>query len=169
MVEAFASVVSEQPVTRLLLVGDGSEREVIERRARELGVADRVILTGMVRDRERVRDYLGAATVALLAYRIDQVGRASVSPIKLMEYLAAGRAVVGLELPGLRELVEGNGAGVVVPGTADALAGAILPLLDPAVADRYGASGRRYAEAHLSWDSVVQRTLVLFRLPEDGR
>lgn len=166
MVEAFASVVSEQPLARLLLVGDGSEREVIERRAHELGVADRVILTGMVRDRERVRDYLAAATVTLLAYRIDQVSRANVSPIKLMEYLAAGRAVVGLELPGLRGLIEGNQAGFVVPGTPAALAGAILPLLEPAVADRYGASGRRYAEAHLSWASVVQRTLALFRLPE---
>lgn len=169
MVDAFAAVVSEEPRARLLLVGDGPEREVIERRARDLGVADRVILTGMVRDRERVRDYLGAATVALLAYRIDQVSRASVSPIKLMEYLAAGRAVVGLELAGLRALIEGNGAGLVVPGSAEALAGAILPLLDPAVADGYGSAGRRYAEAHLSWASVVQRTLVLFRLPEVAR
>ncbi|MGN6868369.1 MAG: glycosyltransferase family 4 protein [Solirubrobacteraceae bacterium] len=169
MLNAFAAVVSAEPDARMVLVGDGPEREPIERHARGLGVADRVILTGRVSDRERIRDYLGAATVALLAYRIERVRRAGGSPIKLMEYLAAGRAVVGLELPGLRELIEGNQAGLVVPCAADALADAIVALLDPAVADRHGAAGRRYAEAHLSWDSIVQRTLVLFRLSVDGR
>ena len=85
-----------------------------------------------------------------------------------MEYLAAGRAVVSLELPGGREFVEHNGAGVMVPGGAEPLARAMIELLDPERADALGAAGRRFAEQSLSWDSVIERTLPLFVLPAPG-
>jgi glycosyltransferase involved in cell wall biosynthesis len=162
MLEAFAVVLGERPDARLLLVGDGPERGRIERRARELNVEHAVTLTGMVHERERVRDYLGAATVALLAYRGDQVNRTSASPIKLTEYLAAGRAVVAVEIPGVRELLQDTGAGVVVGGEPLAMSGAILELLQDGRADQLGVAGRRVAEERLSWRSVIQRTLPLF-------
>jgi glycosyltransferase involved in cell wall biosynthesis len=162
MLEAFAAVLKQRPDARLLLVGDGPERDRIERRALELGVQDAVTLTGMIHERERVRDYLGAATVALLAYRTDKVNRTSASPIKLTEYLAAGRAVVAVEIPGVRELIGDTGAGIIVAGEPVAMSTAILTLLDDGCADRYGAAGRRVAEERLSWRSVIQRTLPLF-------
>lgn len=165
LLAAFALVVAERPETRLLLVGDGPEHALIDRRARELGIADRVTITGFVRERERVRDYLAAATITVMAHRRDKVSRASASPVKLMEYLAAGRAVVSLELPGSREFVEHNHAGVIVPGGAEPFARAMIELLDPERADALGAAGRRFAEQSLSWDSVIHRTLPLFGLP----
>jgi glycosyltransferase involved in cell wall biosynthesis len=168
LLAAFALVVVERPETRLLLVGDGPERAVIERRAHELGIADQVAITGFVHERERVRDYLAAATITVMAHRGEKVSRASASPVKLMEYLAAGRAVVSLELPGAREFVEQNHAGVVVPGGAGPFAAAIIELLDPERADALGAAGRRFAERSLSWDSVIERTLPLFALPAPG-
>ncbi len=156
-----AELGAEVPELRLLLIGDGDERPHIERVAASLGVADRVIITGLQHDRARVRDYLAAATVTLLVYSREQVTRTSASPIKLTEYLACGRATVAVEIPGVREILEDHGAGVVVSGPEE-LAGAIRPLLDPARADALGAAGRRYAERHLAWQSVVRRTLVLF-------
>lgn len=169
IVEAFALVAAERPEARLLLVGDGPERARIERRTQELGLRDRVILTGKVSSRERVRDYLGAAAVTLLAYRIDQVSQTSASPVKLTEYLACGRAVVAVDLPGVREIVEENQAGVVVPGHPGAIAEALLRLLDLERADLLGAAGRRLAEERLSWNLVIERTLPLFRLPAESR
>ncbi len=165
ILDAFSIVAAARPDARLLLVGDGPERDRITRRASELQITYRVILTGMVHDRRRVRDYLGAATVALLAYRVDKVNRTSASPIKLTEYLAAGRAVVAVDIPGIRDIVQGNRAGLVVPGAPDPVAEAILELLDPERADALGAAGRLFAERRLSWHSVVKRTLPLFRLP----
>ncbi len=165
MLAAFAAVVASQPDARLLLVGDGPERELIERRALELGVRDRVIITGLVHDRGRVRDYLASATVTLVCHRVDKVMRTSASPVKLMEYLAAGRAVIAVGFPGGTEMIEQPGAGVVVEGGPAELAQAILDLLEPERADRMGAAGRRFAERSLSWTSVVQRTLPLFGLP----
>ncbi len=168
LLAAFALVAAERPEARLLLVGDGPERALIERRAHDLRIADRVTMTGFVRERERVRDYLAAATITVMAHRSDKVSRTSASPVKLMEYLAAGRAVVSLELPGGREFVEHNGAGVMVPGGAEPLARAMIELLDPERADALGAAGRRFAEQSLSWDSVIERTLPLFGLPAPG-
>jgi glycosyltransferase involved in cell wall biosynthesis len=162
LLEAFAIVAREQPDARLLMVGDGPERGMIEDTVRRLAIEDRVILTGFVHDRSRVRDYLASATVALLIYRTDKVTRTSASPIKLTEYLAAGRAVVAVEIPGVRELLGDSGAGIVVPGDPEAIARAVLELLDPERADQLGAAGRRLAQEQLSWRSVIAHTLPLF-------
>ncbi|MGH2870794.1 MAG: glycosyltransferase, partial [Solirubrobacteraceae bacterium] len=162
IVESFALVSAKRPEVRLLLVGDGPERERIERRAHELDVTDKIVLTGMVYKRELVRDYLGAATVALLAYRTATIGRTSASPIKLTEYLAAGRAVVAIDMPGISGLLNESEAGIVVPGAAEPMAQAILSLLADGVADEFGARGRALAQTRLSWQSVIDRTLPLF-------
>ncbi len=150
------------PTRRSSLVGDGPERAHIEAAAARLGVAGHVLITGMVDRRERVRDYLAAATITLLAYDAGRVGTTSASPIKLTEYLAMGRAVVAVEIPGIRPLVQDSGAGMVVRGDATAMADAILELLTAGRADRCGAAGRRLAEERLSWRTVIERTLPLF-------
>ncbi|HEX3975027.1 MAG TPA: glycosyltransferase family 4 protein [Solirubrobacteraceae bacterium] len=162
MLAAFAGVRAQRSDATLILVGDGPERSRIETTAERLGIADQVLITGMVDQRERVRDYLAAATITLLIYDPARVGATSASPIKLTEYLAMGRAVVAIEIPGLRPLVQDSGAGMLVPGEADAIAGAILELLEGDRADVCGAAGRRLAQARLSWQTVIERTLPLF-------
>jgi glycosyltransferase involved in cell wall biosynthesis len=164
MLEAFAEVSRQRPEARLLLVGDGPERDRIEDNARRLALERVVVMTGLVHERERVRDYLAAATLTLLLYRPGDVTRTSASPIKLTEYLASGRAVVAADIPGVREILEDHGAGLVVPDRPQDIAQAIIELLDPARADELGAAGRRFAQERLSWRSVVQRTLPLFDL-----
>jgi glycosyltransferase involved in cell wall biosynthesis len=164
LIRGFAVVAGARPDTRLLLVGEGSERDRVERMIDELGIADQVILTGFVADRERVRDYVAASSVALSANRYDYRARIGVSPVKLAEYMAAARAVVATELPGLRETLESTGAGVVVPIEPEAMGRAILTLLEGDRADELGARGRRLAEGSFSWRSIVARTLPLFGL-----
>ncbi len=165
ILSAFALVAGDRADARLILVGDGLERERVERDVHALRLDDRVLITGFVSDRAKVMDYLCAATVALAAHRREHVGHFGVSPTKLAEYLAVGRAVVAVDVPGLREVLEQSGAGVVVPADPQAMAGAIGALLnDPEHADELGASGRRLAEERYSWRSIVQRTLPLFEL-----
>jgi glycosyltransferase involved in cell wall biosynthesis len=162
LVGAFAIVHRRLPDARLLLVGDGVERDRIERMARELQVRDAVLITGAVRDRTKVRDYLGSAIVALVAFR-SVVNRNGALPGKLAEYLAAGRAVVARDVPGLSEALEEAGAGIVVSEDPQAMAEAMVLLLsDTERADQLGAAGRRAAEEGYSWRSIVRRTLALF-------
>ena len=161
---AFADVHRRQPAARLVLVGDGPERAAIEATIARLGIGGATSVTGMISDREQVRDYLAAATVTLLAYRPDRVGPTSASPIKLMEYLAMGRAVVAVDIDGVRELVQRPGAGLVVSDDPAELSRAILSLLDGDRADVCGAAARQVAEARLSWQRVIAETLPLFEL-----
>jgi len=162
MLEAFALVVRERPDARLVLVGDGAERGQIEHRVVELGIQEEVIITGYVHDRATVRDFITASVVALSAYRLKHRGRISVSPVKVAEYLAAGRAVVATDLPGARETLVETGAGRVVPMDARPMSDAIVELLEPERADRLGTNGRRIAEERFAWRVIVKRTLPLF-------
>jgi glycosyltransferase involved in cell wall biosynthesis len=162
MLRAFALVHERRDDARFLLVGDGSEAARAEALVGELGLDDSVIRTGFVSERERVGALVGASTVCLTAHRAEHVAAIGVSPVKLAEYFAAGRAVVGIDVPGVREMLAETGAGIAVAADPERMAEAILELLDdPARADELGAAGRRAAEERYSWRSVVARTLPL--------
>jgi glycosyltransferase involved in cell wall biosynthesis len=165
MLAAFGLAADRHPDLRLLLVGDGQERGRIERTAEELGIQDKVIFTGFIPDRDKVSDLMGAATVALMAHQTAYVTRIGVSPTKLAEYMAAGRAVVAKDAPGVKEVLQSSGAGLVVSDDSQEMATAIESLLDNGRADIVGAAGRRTAEQNYTWQSVVMRTLSLFERP----
>lgn len=162
LIAAFAIVAGHRSDARLLLVGDGEGRAHIEAMVRELGIQDAVIMTGFLRDREQVRDLLGAATVALASHRGEHLNRIGMNATKLAEYLASGRAIVAKDVARLREMLADSGAGIVVPEDPEAMAEAILSLLEPGRADELGAVGRRVAQERYSWESTVQQTLPLF-------
>lgn len=162
MLEAFALVRRERPDVELILLGDGSERERIEEHVARLGLEESVSITGVVRDRERVRELMCAATLGLVAHRADYVSHIGVSPTKVAEYLAVGRPVVARDVPGLREALAETGAGLVVDGHPRAMSGAILELLEPGRAERLGQIARRVAEERYAWRSVVRGTIPLF-------
>jgi glycosyltransferase involved in cell wall biosynthesis len=164
IVRGFAVAYRQRRDARLVLIGDGAQRVLIESIARELGIEDGLILTGFVEDRATVRDYIAASVVTLSANRLEHRARIGVSPVKLAEYLASGRAVVATRLPGLEETLTANGAGIVVPVDAQAMGEAILTLLDPERADQLGANGRRLAEERFSWRLIVRATVPLFGL-----
>jgi glycosyltransferase involved in cell wall biosynthesis len=157
LLEAFSKVAGRLTDARLILIGDGSERERIEREVRRLQIGDSVLITGFVRDRAAVRDLLAAATVTLSANKSKYL-----SPVKLAEYLACGRAVVATDLPGLKEAIEETGAGIVTSADPQAVSEAIVALLDPKRADELGSNGRRLAEELYAWRSIVHRTVPLF-------
>jgi len=162
MVGGFALARRQVQDARLLLIGDGPERVRIEEMAHELGITDDVIITGAIEDRPRIRDYLGAATAALVAYH-SVVNRSGALPSKFAEYLASGRAVVAKEAPVLADALREAKAGIVVGGDTHEMSDAIVRLLlDVEYADELGAAGRRAAVERYSWAAIVRRKLELF-------
>jgi glycosyltransferase involved in cell wall biosynthesis len=141
----------------LLLVGDGPERGHVEQRARDLGVA--VICTGTV-SHDEVPDYLAAMDVALVVADARQPFH--YSPLKLAEYMAAGRPVVVPrtgELPS--QLRDGVDAVFVAPGDASALAGVLRDLRDdPRRRASLGAAARAAAVERWSWDRSATMLLA---------
>ncbi|MGI8715003.1 MAG: glycosyltransferase family 4 protein [Solirubrobacteraceae bacterium] len=166
---AFAAVLREAPSARLLLVGDGEQRSHVEATIHSLGIEPAVTLTGFVRDRAAVRDLLGAATVLVASHRGEHLDRIGMNATKIAEYLASGRAVVVKDVARLREMIQDTGAGRVVPEDPEAMASAILSLLEPERADAVGAIGRELAVNRYSWESTIRQTLPLFTLTACSR
>jgi glycosyltransferase involved in cell wall biosynthesis len=83
------------------------------------------------------------------------------SPLKVLEYMAAGLPVVASRIGQLAELVEDGRSGILCPaGDAAALADALDALRrDPALGARLGAAGREAALRRHSWDAVVRTIL----------
>jgi glycosyltransferase involved in cell wall biosynthesis len=148
------------PKRHLLLVGDGPARLMLSERARQRGVDDRVTITG-VTGREDIMSRTAAMDVAV----IPEV-TAYASPLKLFEYLAAGRAIVAPATPNLKEiLVDGENALLFAPSNPQALQQA----LDRVCADsdlraRISRGAREtIATRGLTWANNADAVVNLFR------
>ena len=162
VVDAFALVVAEHPRAVLVFVGDGDERGRIEERVRRHGIAASVRMAGFVEDRARVATYVAAARVCLSPGSAElAIGR----PMKLAEYLAAGRAVVGSAIPGIADMLAETGGGVAVaPHDPAAMAAALCELLaDPAAADALAAASRPLIVERYSWRAIASRIATIFQ------
>ncbi len=160
LLEAFALLLEHQERSRLILVGDGPERERATRRVAELHIGSKVTFTGAARH-EEVPGLLAAADIAVAPY--PQLDDFYFSPLKLGEYLAAGLPVVATACGDLDPLLrDGESSLRVPPGDVPAMAVALRRLAeDPDLRRRLGRAGRRVAEEHLSLNAAAGRLVRL--------
>jgi glycosyltransferase involved in cell wall biosynthesis len=137
---------------RLTIVGDGPERERLERLASELGVRDRVSFEG-ARGQHELRGYYEAADVFCLPSFQEGL------PVVLMEAMAFGVPVVATRIMGVPELVDDGVSGVLVTAArVDELATALDELLDdPARAEAIGRVGRERVRREYDLEANVGR------------
>jgi glycosyltransferase involved in cell wall biosynthesis len=167
VIEAMAAL----PDARLRIVGGhpGEHDHVrLDRLARVHGVQDRVTLTGWLPP-SSVASELAQAHVLVLPNTRTLVSERYTSPLKLFEYLAAGRPIVASNLHALGEVLRDNENALLVdPGSADALAAAILRLKeDPALAARISAQALEDA-THYGWDARADRLSVVLETARAG-
>lgn len=148
LVEAVARLADRQCRLRLLLVGDGPQRDAVEARAAALGIADRVLVTGVVKD---VRPLLKAADAFVLPSHSETFSNAA------LEAGAMGLPLVLSEADGNLDLVARGDCGLLFPiGDVNALA---EHLLDLASDDRhrrtYASRARSGIAEHFSLDVMV--------------
>jgi glycosyltransferase involved in cell wall biosynthesis len=151
-------------VQGLIVGGHSAEPDLGRLRAlsNELGITDRVTFTGLV-EPARVPDLLRRAAVLVLPNPASAISNRFTSPLKLFEYMAAGRPIVASDLPAIREILkDGVDALLVPPGDASALAGAIRRLIgEPALADRLARAAASASTAY-TWDRRAERLEQLF-------
>jgi glycosyltransferase involved in cell wall biosynthesis len=112
---------------------------------------------------DAVPRYLRAFDVCAMPHPYTPQFARATSPLKLFEYMAAGRAIVASDLPGWADVIhDGETVLLVPPGDVDALAAALERLrTDPAGRDRLGAAARAHVLAHYTWASRA-RTILNF-------
>ncbi len=136
----------------LLVVGDGPEREALERFARNIAVTDRVRFLGW---RDDIPELCQIAEIIWVPSLRDDL------PLIVLEALAAAKPVIASRLPGIASVVEDGRTGLLVPpGDKPALARQTRVLLEnPALGRRLGAAGREHAAQAFSPDLLVERHL----------
>jgi glycosyltransferase involved in cell wall biosynthesis len=163
-VDVLLEAIARVPEADALIVG-GHEREPdferVRTLARNLGIMDRVTFTGLV-DPPRVRALLSRATMLALPNPASAISTRFTSPLKLFEYMAAGRPIVASDLPAFREvLVPGETAVLVPPGDPAALADGLRSVIaDPALGARLAAAARA-AVRDYTWDRRAERLEVI--------
>jgi len=111
--------VAEADGVRLVIAGDGPEREPLERRARELGLGDRVWFIG-AQPRDRIIELFRAADATILSSSWENF------PHTVVEALAVGTPVLAMDSGGVAEVVRDGVNGLLVPaGDTRALAAAV--------------------------------------------
>jgi glycosyltransferase involved in cell wall biosynthesis len=148
------------PEAHLLMVGDGPARADLEAQAERLGVSDRVTFTGVIQ-RDVVPHYVAAFDIALQPHVV-----AYASPLKLIEYLALGRAIVGPATPNIQEILTDRETGLLFePGNTDAFAEAIVELAnDPALRQKLGDAALALLQTrNLTWKHNAETVVELYQ------
>ncbi len=139
---------------RLLAVGAGPLLAAAQERAAALGLAEAAVFTGAV-PHDAVPAYLAATDFTVAPYP----GRDGFyfSPLKIVESLAAGRAVVAPAIGQITALIEHGTTGLLYPpGDATACEDAIRRLLtEPQLCARLGAQAAQRAQAAWDWTAVI--------------
>jgi glycosyltransferase involved in cell wall biosynthesis len=156
---------------RLVVVGDGEERERLERLARDLQLAEGVVFAGR-QPPERMPLYFAAADVFLFPTERDEA-----APLVLPQAMACGLPVIASAAGSVAEVVHrpGENGLLVPPGDIPALTDAMRILArDENVRRKLGSAARARVEEEYTLDRMVERTLAVYRLargrlPPGGR
>jgi len=106
---AFNGVVQAYENIRLLIVGDGPERENLMDRVQHMGISSKVKFTGMV-DYHEISQYLATAD-AFVTPSVTEV-----HPLSVIEAMASGLSVLGIESPGVGDTIKDGTTGFIVKG-----------------------------------------------------
>jgi glycosyltransferase involved in cell wall biosynthesis len=155
-VRTLAQVRKQRPDARLVLVGQGPERDKIEDEVRRAGVGEGVRLLGQRQDVARL---LAASDVFLLTSISEGI------PLTLIESMAAGVPVVSTNVGGVAEVIEDGTTGLLAPSGDDvALAERVLRLAaDEGLRRRMAQAGRQRARAVFAEEQMHAAYLRLYR------
>jgi glycosyltransferase involved in cell wall biosynthesis len=143
----------------LLVVGDGPTAADLQRQAVELGIASAVRFTGAV-EHGRVPDCIAAMDVTAAPYL--PATDFYFSPIKIYEYLAAGKPVVASELGQIAALVQTIGCGPPPPAMPQRSPAALESVLAaPHAAAAQAARGRDWVLHERTWEANARRALMI--------
>jgi glycosyltransferase involved in cell wall biosynthesis len=156
LLKAFARMLRMGTDAQLVIFGEGSERARLEDLRQQLGLQERVLLPGFVKE-----PLSRAACFDLFVLSSVEEGLGTA----ILDAMAMRQAVVATAAGGIPDAVVDRETGrLVPPKDVEGLAHAMASLLkDPALARRYGEAGRKRVEEHFEVRRTVSLTLAAYR------
>lgn len=157
LLDVAPEVLRSDPRVRFVFVGDGSWRERLQAKARELGIAEAIRWVGLVRPDE-IPALLAACDVVV--HPSLREGLARVLP----QGLIAGKPAISYDIDGAREVVTPETGILLRPRDLDGLTRAILDLAaDPDRRVRLGAAGRARFADQFRWQTMARQLRDLYQ------
>ncbi len=154
VIRALPQVVRQVPNCRYVIIGDGDDRERLERLAEQFAVRDRVVFAGK-QTADHLKRYYAACDVFAMPSRQEGFG------IVFLEAMAFGKPILAGHHGGTTEFVKDGQTGYLVEyDAADEVAARLIRLLqDDECRRSMGEAGRRWVEEHCSFEQFRCRLL----------
>jgi glycosyltransferase involved in cell wall biosynthesis len=151
--------VEKLPDVRLLLAGDGPQKEIIEQ---ELHICRQSYYVGRLRYVD-VPDYTAAADVIYYGLRNNKGNSRYSSPNALFNALAAGKPIISTNTGEIARIVDKENCGIVVnEPTEQELSTAIIQLMDSGFRKQLGKHARNAAETRYNWSEAKIALLEVY-------
>jgi glycosyltransferase involved in cell wall biosynthesis len=158
LIKAMPDVLKKFPDAKLMIVGDGPEKENITRLISELRVSKNVILAGKIRNRE-LPAYYATADVFAGPSIITKKGDTEGLGVVFLEALASGTCVIGSNVGGIPDIIKNRKNGLLVPQkNSIELGNAIIEVLtNKTLRDQMIENGNRHIKKNFSWNNVAEK------------
>ncbi len=154
LLDAFQKISAQKSNVILIIVGDGEILEELKVQTQFQNLSDKIIFTGYVSTSE-VFNYMEIFDIAVLPKTKEYM-----SPIKIFEYGAIGKAIVAPDVSSVRDVMENEADGLLVYSDTDGIYSAILRLLDNENLRNYlGENFRKKVLSEHTWKKNVQKIL----------
>lgn len=161
LIEAAKAVRERFPEARFLLAGDGEMRPFFESKVRALGLTEMFIFLG---HRTDIPQLLSLCDIGVLASKSEGL------PNAVLEYLAAGLAVVATTVGGIPEIIKNEVHGLLIPPESPtALSAAIVRLLeDPQLRANMGKAGQERVRTRFNFQGVLDNLRQVYEAPRSS-
>lgn len=162
LVRAMSHVVKENDHARLIIIGDGPERENLVALTKKLNLTGKVFFERLVSE-TNLPPYYAACDVFVLPSVIDENGRTEAFGKVLAEAQACGRPVIGTRVGGIPSTVENGRTGLLVEQRDPiALSNAIIRIMsNPDIGSKFGENGRKAVVERYSSREVMKQWVSL--------
>jgi len=149
LLQAMSIVHQELPEAKLILVGDGEEREYLESLTDSLGIRECVEFAGRV-PHERVQDYMNLAEVFVLPSLSEGF------PVTILEAMACGLPIVATRVGGVPDIIEDGANGYLInTKNPEQIAEALLRVLQDEELQKIMSNNNRKSAEKYRWDTVA--------------
>ncbi len=163
LLDAVPHILPRLPDVTAIVVGDGPERQPLEKRARRLGIADRVRFTGWV-DAATLADYYHAADIFVGPSKQTADGAREAQGLTFIEAMLAGTPVIATRIGGIGDAIRHGETGLLVNAGAPAeIAQSVIEIhQDTELRERMRSSARALAEREFTRNAAAQAFSALY-------
>lgn len=164
LIEAMPLILEKLPKAKLVLIGDGPDKQMLEELARKLKLESSVIFAGKVTHKE-LENWYPTADVFVLPSIIAKGGDTEGLGVVFLEAIASGTPIIGSNVGGIPDIIKHGETGLLVEQkNTKELAGAVVRILTDGKLNRHVTTNAiKFVRENFTWDIVADKFAEMIR------